>query len=361
MTLPVTVVIPVYNRARELRRALETVFAQTPDLADEVIVVDDGSSDETAAVAAAMGARVVVHEQNRGLAAARNTGLQEARNEWVALLDSDDEWCPHHLATLWPLRADHVLVATSAMWCRESSSNDRFQGPVERRPIVLDSPRTLLYPGNFITVSAAMVKRSESQEVGGFVAHHGVAEDLHAWCRLLEVGTAHVSPVVTIRYAVHEGQMSSDYRTMHRGKLDIAQSYAGHPWWSTRLVERWKGVAAWDAFRAKMAVGDRRRALRELTLLARPQPALGLLGILARRFRVRRRSAMWTRDGALSTLAQATGRSGSAGLRPRDWLKVARRPPGRAVLPHGLPATALRALGTEVVQKPTTAGRAPDR
>src|SRR3954469_17155942 len=107
--LPVSVVIPAYRRAAMAERAVRSAFAQRRPPA-EVIVVDDASGDDTAARVEAAGARVVVHDRNRGRGAARNSGLRAAANDWVALLDSDDAWLPEHLTTLWPARDDHLLL-----------------------------------------------------------------------------------------------------------------------------------------------------------------------------------------------------------------------------------------------------------
>ena len=100
--LPVTVIIPAYNRADTVAQAVASALAQHPAPPAEVLVVDDGSADDTAEVAERAGARVVRHAVNQRLGAARNTGLSHATQPWIALLDSDDEWLPHHLASLWP-------------------------------------------------------------------------------------------------------------------------------------------------------------------------------------------------------------------------------------------------------------------
>jgi len=113
-TCDVTVVIAAYNRASLIERTIASVWGQTLRPA-ELIVVDDHSSDSTVMVAEAAGARVLRHERNRGPAAARKTALRAATQPWVVVLDSDDEWSPHHLATLWPLREDHDLVAAQAI------------------------------------------------------------------------------------------------------------------------------------------------------------------------------------------------------------------------------------------------------
>lgn len=95
----VSVIVPTYNRAATLPRAIDSALAQTVDDL-EVVVVDDGSTDDTASVLAAFDdprLRTVVHATNRGANVARNTGIDHARGEYVAFLDSDDEWLPTKL------------------------------------------------------------------------------------------------------------------------------------------------------------------------------------------------------------------------------------------------------------------------
>jgi glycosyltransferase involved in cell wall biosynthesis len=96
-----SVVIPVYDRAGVLGAALRSVLAQG-DGDFEIVVVDDGSHDDPGAVAAALGdPRIrVIHQENAGGGAARNTGIREARGRFIAFLDSDDMFLPHHLAAM---------------------------------------------------------------------------------------------------------------------------------------------------------------------------------------------------------------------------------------------------------------------
>jgi glycosyltransferase involved in cell wall biosynthesis len=99
----VTAAITTYNRAAFLPGTLESVFAQSRP-ADEVLVVDDGSTDETAAVLADYGGRIrVVRQENGGRSAARNTAVLEARGELISFLDSDDRWLPDKLARQVPV------------------------------------------------------------------------------------------------------------------------------------------------------------------------------------------------------------------------------------------------------------------
>lgn len=96
----IAVVIPTYNRAGLVTRAIETVFAQSVP-AQEIIVVDDGSKDNTREVLAGVGTRIrPIHQVNAGLSGARNTGIQAATSEWVAFLDDDDEYTPDRLAVV---------------------------------------------------------------------------------------------------------------------------------------------------------------------------------------------------------------------------------------------------------------------
>jgi GT2 family glycosyltransferase len=297
--LPVSVIIPAYNRAEMLRRALASVCAQRPSPPAEVIVVDDGSEDDTAEVALRLGARVVTHERNLGLSAGRNSGLRAARHAWVALLDSDDEWLPHHLETTWAMRGDHVLVAGSALRCGADPRAYRFAGPVTRKPVVLRSADELVYPGNIIPVSSSLFRRDLALEVGGFRPYNGVVEDFDMWLRLLDRGTAICSPRVTVIYHVHAGQMSlADLQAMQLGHAAAAEAHRRRTRGSRVPLERAAAVAAWDNLRTALDAGDRRRAWQMGAFIAaRPQRILGVIRLWPTRFRIRRRSAALRRAG----------------------------------------------------------------
>jgi len=95
--MTISVVIPAYNAAEYIGRAIDSVLAQTRR-PDEIIVVDDGSTDDTASIVETYGSQVrLIRQENAGVSAARNTGIDAATGEWIAFLDSDDEWLKEKL------------------------------------------------------------------------------------------------------------------------------------------------------------------------------------------------------------------------------------------------------------------------
>ena len=314
--LPVTVVIPAFNRETLIRDALASVAAQTPSLPAEVIVVDDCSTDDTAAVAERLGARVLRHRENTGAAAARNTGIAAANQEWVALLDSDDEWLPHHLDTLWRHRHGHALVAGAALADADDGSRPRYHGTPSRGPHGLDSPATILYPENFIAASGALVRTDAVRDAGGYDTSLRYAEDFDLWIRLLERWPGIALPVVVYRWRTHPGQKSKGSTTPREIQRQIVRSYAGRPWWSAGLAQRRLAVAEWDDLR--LAITERRgrdAAHSAVWLLARPGRLAGVIGLLGWRFRLRRRSAsLARRSQALLLGTTRSGRKASADM-----------------------------------------------
>ena len=108
-TVPISVVIPAYEAAPYLEDTVESVRDQTVDV-DEIVVVDDGSSDDTARVARSLDVRLIRHDRNRGVSAARNSGVRAADNEWIALLDADDIWKRHKTERQWEVVQRHEDV-----------------------------------------------------------------------------------------------------------------------------------------------------------------------------------------------------------------------------------------------------------
>jgi hypothetical protein len=154
------------------------------------------------------------------------------------------------------------------------------------------SADTLIFPGNVIPVSAAMVKRDAALEAGGFAARKGVVEDLDLWLRVLERGTAVCSPRVGLIYHLHDGQMSNQRRTMQLAHAEAAEAHRQRTGGSKAPIQRWEGAAAWENMRLALQGGERRAAVRWASYIAsHPRRLEGLFGILAFHAASRRRVA----------------------------------------------------------------------
>jgi glycosyltransferase involved in cell wall biosynthesis len=288
-TVDVTVLIPAFNRADLLPRAIKSVFAQTGIKPAQIIVVDDGSEDDTAAVAERLGTEVIRHQRNRGLPAARNTGIAAATSEWVALLDSDDEWMPNHLSNVWALHPGHVVVAQCAIWL-DSDGSLRLMGSADRVPTIIDSPARLLFPENFVPASSTILHRETALAVGGYDESLPRVEDLDMLVRMIERGTCAMRPEVGVIYYGHEGQMSGNREVMRQTHREVVASYRGRDWWSPRLLELWDGGCRWDEARTAQREGRRLEAVRILAgVVAHPAQMSGIAELVSWRRRIRGR------------------------------------------------------------------------
>jgi glycosyltransferase involved in cell wall biosynthesis len=284
-------VIPAYNRAELLPRALRSVVAQTAQPA-EVIVVDDGSEDGTAEVAEAFGVRVMRHERNRGESAARNTAIVSATQPWVALLDSDDEWKPNHLERVFSLREGHVLVSAATMAKGGASLNRQIFGIAASGPYVLRTPAAVTLV-NCIPPSSTLLDRRTVLEAGGFDTSLPLCADLDMWLRILERGTGVASPAVGSIYYLHEGQVSGDSTAMNEAHRSIVASYRGRPWWSASLLHRYEGAMAWDGFRLGLRERDAKlTAGSAIRMASHPDRARGVVALLRWRRASRHLSAL---------------------------------------------------------------------
>jgi len=207
-------VIPAYNAARFLPRCLESVFAQTLKPA-EVIVVDDGSTDNTAALARELGARVV-SEANAGISCARNNGIRNASSEWIALLDADDIWAPSKLERQAArIRSDTVLVYTGVRLFDDNGIRS------EARAIDPVSARKMLRFCNPIAQSTVLVKREAVLRAGGFREGLRTCEDWGLWVRLMPLGQFEAVPDPLMDYYVHSASVSANPEAMMLGARQI--------------------------------------------------------------------------------------------------------------------------------------------
>jgi glycosyltransferase involved in cell wall biosynthesis len=234
----ISVVIPAYNVAHFLPRCLHSVFAQTLAPA-EVIVVDDGSKDDTAAVAMKLGARVV-SRPNGGLSAARNTGVQSSSSDWIALLDADDLWSPDKLRLQSQrVQDDTVLVYTGI---RSFDDSGVRQVSVASPPEVI---RESLRYCNPITPSTVLARRDMLVRDGGFREDIRACEDWDMWVRLKRFGGFGVVPDAVTDYYVSPYSMSADPKRMLTAMEQILPS---------TLVSDLNGLQRWAWTRRIRAV-----------------------------------------------------------------------------------------------------------
>lgn len=190
----ISALIPTYNRRTQVLRAIQSVLSQTVPVG-EIIVVDDGSTDGTVeAIRERYGLSVsVFRQENAGVSAARNRAIREARGEWVAFLDSDDEWLPSKIErqvdALKALGSEFGLCFTDCIYDEgKSTNNSVFQqakfagsGPFGR----LDDPAEyLLGPANLLSIQSTLVLRSLVEDIKGFDEGIRIMEDLDAFFRL---------------------------------------------------------------------------------------------------------------------------------------------------------------------------------
>jgi len=235
----VSVIIPAYNAARFLTAALDSVFRQDYPLF-EVIVVDDGSTDDTAAVLRPYADRVtILGQENAGVSAARNRGLAAARGEWVVFLDADDQFLPAKLADQTALFTRHPSLAMVHSGWQLVDEDDRFLRNVEpwRHCPRLDLETWLLWKPVF--PGAMMFRRRVVQAAGGFDESLRQAEDVDLVLRIaLAGGTAAWHRQPTIRYRHHRGNTIRDGRQQARDLSRVLDKFFAQPRIPRRLRRR---------------------------------------------------------------------------------------------------------------------------
>lgn len=212
----VTVVIPAYRAAKTIGATISSVLLQTVSEL-EVLVVDDGSDDETAAVATAtQDPRVrVVHQRNSGVAAARNRGVRMARADLVTFCDADDVWFPRHLDAALRLVGPRGFVTSNAYYFFEGGIEPgwlRHAAPLRTG----DAQRRAILEQNFVSIMSVFPKQMYD-EIGPFDEGLRRAEDWDFWLRAILAGyrVAHQrQPLAMIRWG--DSSLSADAEDMDR-------------------------------------------------------------------------------------------------------------------------------------------------
>jgi glycosyltransferase involved in cell wall biosynthesis len=240
---PVSVVIPTYNSGRLVTQAVESVLAQTCPPA-EIIVVDDGSTDDTRAQLARFGDRVrYVYQTNQGVSMARNNGIRTATQEFVAFLDADDVWHPLKLQLQMPLfagPANWPMVASSQFdWpAAEFPEIDPHQPPPVR---AMDW--AYLVVKNDLPTSTIVVRRSVLDRVGPFDPSLQGPEDRDLFLRVAEIGPIARIELPLMGYRDTPGSVSKQEDRCRRGLLKILQKQDQTGRWRGRWLLRRKAYS----------------------------------------------------------------------------------------------------------------------
>ena len=217
--MQISAVIPTFNRADSLERALRSIIEQT-DPVDEIIVVDDGSTDGSARRMTELFPQIRLELQpNRGVGAARNRGIAAARGAWIALLDSDDCWHPDKIAAIRRAHRQHpdyVLYHSDEVWIRHGvrvnpmRKHRKHGGWIFRQCLPLCA----------ISPSTAVIHRATLQALGGFDENLPACEDYDLWLRLCHRFPVYcIDEMLVTRFAGHADQLSQRYAAMDRFRI----------------------------------------------------------------------------------------------------------------------------------------------
>ena len=243
MTVPVSVVIPALNAERFIGEAIESVHAQTLKVS-EIIVVDNGCTDGTAQIASELGATVVLEEQ-RGLSRARNAGIRQSTQEWIALLDSDDQWDAEKMERQWAAAQAYPDAGVVACYFRvikdglvtlentDEVSEQRWDGYHGR---VIDEdcsyfPRIEqdFFPRFLPSCSDALLRRDVFANVGLFDETVLYNEDFEFFMRVLARYPLAIVEKTLISCRSHDQKHSLNLQGMRESLFSIVNYMLQHP------------------------------------------------------------------------------------------------------------------------------------
>lgn len=217
--LNIAVVIPTYNRATLLMRALESV-AQQSLKPKEVIVVDDGSEDDTAELVKQRFPKVTLLQQdNRGVSSARNLGIQSTSADWVALLDSDDEWHRDKLAKqVAAIKAepDSSICHCDEIWVRNGRRVNAMKKHAKQGGWIFND----CLPLCAISPSAVLIKCTVFESIGLFDEELPACEDYDLWLRITSrMPVLYIDEPLLTKYGGHADQLSQKHWGMDRFRI----------------------------------------------------------------------------------------------------------------------------------------------
>ena len=243
-TAPISVVIPALNAERFIAEAIESVHAQTMSVS-EIIVVDNGCTDRTAEIASELGA-IVIQEKSRGLSLARNAGIRRARQQWIALLDSDDLWDARKIEHQW--KAIQAFPDAGMVGCyfrvfqddstiledSDEVAQQRWAG-YQGRVVLSDNCRYFpqveedFFPRFLPSCSDAMLRRDVFSTVGLFDEKVLYNEDFEFFMRVLARYPLAIVEKTLISCRRHDGKHSFNQKGMSESLFSVVNYMLKHP------------------------------------------------------------------------------------------------------------------------------------
>jgi hypothetical protein len=290
----ITIVIPAYNYERYLAQAAQSALDQEYQGPIEILVVDDGSTDGTGAVAQGFGPRVRYHwKANAGLSAARNTGMEIASHDWVIFLDADDLLEPHAVRSLVEARDKSnprpVVIGSLGRMIDASGAFTSASAGLDGS-LVSFTARDFVVRNRFAPI--VLADRRMLLELGGFDPGLRASEDRDMWIRAATTG-----PVLRLNAALHRkrdhgSNMSRQAARQTESILQVLEKAAANPRAAIdeSTMSTARAVCLFQSARMHLAAGDRREAVRQClrSIAARlwvPDPAsVGLPAFFRLRF-----------------------------------------------------------------------------
>ncbi len=217
--MQISVIIPSFNRIQTLVRAIESVLNQH-SVVDEIIIVDDGSEDDTVALVSQDYPNIkLIRQTNQGVSAARNTGIRQARFEWIALLDSDDSWLPEKISVIRQAQQqypEYRLFHSDEIWIRNGVRVNPMEKHGKNGGWIFES----CLPLCVISPSAVVLQRSLLHTTGYFDESLPACEDYDLWLRICHAFPVHyIEHALIIKYGGHADQLSRRYWGMDRFRI----------------------------------------------------------------------------------------------------------------------------------------------
>ncbi len=260
----ISVVIPCYNHAHFLAEAIESVRAQSyPRI--EIVVVDDGSTDQTAEVARRYPGLRYLRQRNQGLAAARNAGLHASTGRYLVFLDADDRLLPGALHAGRECLQEHPSCAFAFGRYRWIAADGAVLPELpEDRPRPPDAYQAFL-EGNYVAMhSTALFRREALFQVGGFDARLRECEDYDLYLRLTRTRPVAEHSALLAEYRQHGSNMSAHAPRMLGTVLRVLRAQRDHVVGNPAYAASYrKGVGAWRDYYGEQMLREVRRCVRE--------------------------------------------------------------------------------------------------